>query len=160
MRMPSSRRRLAVLGPFLLVVMIVAFLYSATSIPHPPTRVTQRRRQTTLAPPETEDDVVDTAPIPTSQDDHESTTSSMTRVTNIEMLNSNKYFRLQNKDTGSWLSRAIETNTDRSRDVEKVFRIQHNTKYDAYTVKGHTRMYPHVRTNQQAHGGPNVGPQF
>jgi hypothetical protein len=66
------------------------------------------------------------------------------RVTSVDDMLRSQFFRLREPSTGRWLSRAIDTTASRSGDVEKIFRIQRNKggRYkDAWTVKGHTRLY-------------------
>ena len=67
--------------------------------------------------------------------------SLLVRVTNKEELKKYRFFRFQAEHSRQWLSRAIDTNAERSAPHEKIFHVEFVKKYSAYSIQGHTRMH-------------------
>ena len=63
------------------------------------------------------------------------------RLTTLAALKEPVFVRLMESSSKQWLSRAIDTNVVESLPREKIFLISFSSKYKAYAIQGHTRMY-------------------
>jgi hypothetical protein len=64
-----------------------------------------------------------------------------TRLTAVAAFQKPRFVRLMESSSRQWLSRAIDTNVVASLPHEKIFLIAYSSKYKAYSIQGHTRMY-------------------
>lgn len=64
-----------------------------------------------------------------------------TRLTAVAAFKKPHFVRLMESASRQWLSRAIDTNVVASLPHEKIFLIAYSSKYKAYSIQGHTRMY-------------------